>query len=155
MAEIPPNIEAFNRVVLFVLTGLYEVFPNKRNLSSGHHGPESLEGMPDDEGEVPDRDMKPAVIFEATVDWLQSEGFISVSERGNMGNFDGVRLTLKGLALMGTPESVKGPSKTLYQQSKDALAEGSKKGATDIVASLMGLAWNMGLRAVTGPGMGP
>lgn len=134
--DVPKNIEVFNHIVLYVLIKLYDAFPEPIGLDSSSIG---LDARPDEN----DRDeiWKSMVLSEHTIDWLQQEGFITVESKTNIGDFgyNGVRLTLKGLTLLGyTPASVVGEKnkETLINRAKGVFLKATEQSATEVVGNL-------------------
>lgn len=133
--EFPKNIEVFNHIVLYVLIKLYDAFPSPIDLDSESIG---LDARPDEN----DRDVlwKSMGISGHTFDWLQQEGFITIESKPIMGRpYCGVRLTLKGLTLLGyTPASAfdEKNKETLINRAKGVFSKTAKQSATDVVGKL-------------------
>lgn len=133
--EFLKNIEVFNHIVLYVLIKLYDAFPSPIDLDSESIG---LDARPDEN----DRDVlwKSMEISGHTLDWLQQEGFITIESKPIMGRpYCGVRLTLKGLTLLGyTPASAfdEKNKETLINRAKGVFSKAAEQSATDVVGKL-------------------
>jgi len=138
--DVPKNIEVFNHIVLHVLIKLYDSFPTPINLDSEKIG---LDARPDknDRGEL----WNSMAISDHTLSWLEQEGFITVESKPHMGclYYNGVRLTLKGLTLLGyTPVPALGEKEkgTLISIAKSVFSKAAEQSATDVVGKLFMLA---------------
>jgi|GEM_PF-1178515 len=134
--EIPKNIEIFNHIILFVLIKLYDAFPSPIDLDSISIG---FDARPDENDK--DELWKSTEISGHTIDWLEQEGFMTVEAKPIMGRpyYSGVRLTLKGLTLLGyTPASALDEKnrETLITRAKAVVSKAVEQSATDVVGSL-------------------
>ncbi len=129
------NFEAFNRVALHLLVKLFESFPGKLDIEANGLG---LEAKPKSDGESFGEVWDNMQLGCDTVSWLNSEGFIDVEKVVYGGHFLGVRLTLKGLTLLGfTPgpdQSTK--DRTLIDKARDALLSSTQGAATEVIKEL-------------------
>jgi len=134
----PRNIEVFNRISLYILIKLYESFPNPIDINPEAMG---LEAQPDEEDW--DKVWDLMEMSTNTVSWLKQENFISI-EGSTIGPFTytGVRLTLKGLTLLGYfPENEMGNMESsFFSKAKDIFAKATEQSATDVINSLFSTA---------------
>ena len=130
MEQPTSNVEIFNRICLYLLSELYDSFPVPINIDADRQAlyaiPESL----DSEGALNVMD-----IANETLDFLCQEGFVSKSGS----EFKNVRLTMKGLAILGVPVSLesKEHEKPLIDNIKSILGKGVEKSATKVVQSVI------------------
>lgn len=130
------KFEAFNRISLHLLIKLFEAFPGYIDVDSNKLG---IEAKPKDENETYEEIWGNMELARDTVTWLQSEGFIEIGNTCYGGEFLRVRLTLKGLTLLGyTPPSKKGDKKyrNLAEKAQSVLTEGARGAVTEIVKEL-------------------
>jgi hypothetical protein len=127
------NIDHFNRVVLVVFDRLYSQFPVAVDLSVAEiaelASPGSLPESP------AYKHLEPT--FES-IQFLAAEGFLTYSSRFLEGTtFTTVKLTLKGLTVLGQiPDSLE-RKQTLIERMRSALAGGSKEAASEIARQLV------------------
>jgi hypothetical protein len=131
--ELMNNIDFFNRFTLAVLDDLHASFPTPKDLNIANLA-ESV--IPEDATHEDTWNMLQSA--EDTVRFLAAEGFlIHGGEYLEGGTFINARLTLKGLAILGsTPDSLAG-SKPLIDQIKGALANGGKTASSEVVKGLV------------------
>ncbi len=86
-----------------------------------------------------------------TVKFLQEEGFLTFRDQVITGEFGDVRLTMKGLAILGIPVSLVAdePREPLIQKIKKLAAKGGEKAATDAVAGVVSALFKFGLSAAS------
>ena len=84
-----------------------------------------------------------------TLNWLELEGFISIKTKTQDGKCYGVRLTLKGLSVLGYSIGGQDDSETLIDKAKAALEDTAIESAKDVMKKLFA----MGLAASTGMGI--
>jgi hypothetical protein len=153
MPDTPRNIELFNRVAGVVLLRLYESFPARIVLDPQDLGTVATDGFTTDEEEVFQVLMEGC---EAAIEFLGEEGFLSYTPDRGGGNrpvFSSARLTMKGLAIMGTPSVIVGEKpESLGGQLKSALDEGAHSTVAALVGQAFGAAVGAGWRAVAGVG---
>ena len=122
------NIVRFNRVVLVTLTRLHECFPKPTELNLANFA-----GDVWGEDESEDELWKLLETIRDTIEWLRDEGFVRYRNQDDKGDFYGLRLSLRGLVILGAvPKSLKG-TKSLVDRAKDVLAKGSEKAASELV----------------------
>jgi hypothetical protein len=138
MSDVPENVEQFNFATLAILDALYTGFPIPA--VDFHPATACLHRLPK---ETPFEDAWHAgSIADATLTWLAAEGFVTIGRLTTpSGGFGDVRLTLKGLALLG---SVPGPlvpggvPKPLSQRIKGALSSGTQYVGAEAIKAIVG-----------------
>lgn len=126
------NFEIFNRVTLTLLVQLFEEFPGYLKTNAAKLTEQALPRDIDGIDETIWHDLN---ISEDTITWLESEGFITYQTKGGQ-QYVKMRLTLKGLSLLGySPPSIEGYS-NIAEQAKNVLAEGTKDAASEVVKSI-------------------
>lgn len=151
MADVPPNIHAFNLVCLTLFEKLYEAFPTPINISSNSIGVESI---PKDASYEASWDAQ--VLAGEAITWLQEENFIRVGSTTISGDFALVRLTLKGLTVLGyipTSLQTSATKEALIDRVKNVLASGAEKASAEGVKALVLEAFKLSA-AVAGFGTG-
>ncbi len=115
------NLEQFNQITVWALGNLYDNFPKPLMLQVEDFDPEF------------DRNMQES--FGATIEFLESEGFLRITDKYDDGTtFGQVTLTMKALnALNSIPESIK-EGKSLGQK----MSEIAKKGSLETFKSVVG-----------------
>lgn len=156
MSECPRNIELFNRLVALTLVRLYAEFPSPVDIDSAKIGFEATHDSKDEDESF-------AIISNTahnTIAFLCHEGFTRFTPemRTFSGpDFPGLVLTLRGFSLLGTtPHSVDQalPRGSFAEELKDALADGAKASASDVVKELLAGAIRMGVQAATSLAVG-
>ena len=72
------------------------------------------------------------------ITWLSEEGFLRYSKFEERGIFWDVRLSLKGLLVLGSvPKSLKEKTRVV-DRVKSALSKGTEKAASDLVGTILG-----------------
>lgn len=130
------SFDLFNMIVLYLLIQLFENFPKPIDIDAKSLG---LNAIPKKESEREGEVWNYMNLAGDTVTWLQKEGFIEVHNVAYGSNYMGVRLTLKGLTLLGyTPLKSETNDKlsTLAEEGKKVLLEGTREGATEVVKQL-------------------
>lgn len=130
------NFDAFNRIALHLLVKLFEVFPGHLDVDSNALG---LDAKPKDTNETEDELWESMDLSGNTVTWLRSEGFIEVGSVCYGGHYSQVRLTLKGLTLLGyAPPTMENDSKcqNLAEKAQSVLADGARGAVTEVVKEL-------------------
>lgn len=137
MSDIPKNIEQFNFAALAILDELYGCFPMPA--PDFHPGAVCSNRFPKDASFESSWEIDN--IADATLTWLASEGFVTIGSlaTGSRG-FGDVRLTLKGLALLGAvPEPVRGePPKQLSQKIREAMSTGARYAGSEAFKAIVG-----------------
>ncbi len=134
MPAVNPNIELFNLICLRLLADLYEEFPVPAVVE-----PHALaaSAVPKDSGL--DETFDAAEIADETVNFLVQEGFISAQGSTNVG-FYGVRLTMKGLAILGAipVQLVPGePREPLFAKISRVLGKGVETVTSETVQAVV------------------
>ncbi len=130
------NFDAFNRITLHLLVKLFEAFPGHLDIDSNALG---LDAKPKDTNETEDELWENMSLAGNTVTWLKSEGFIEVGSVCYGGHYQQVRLTLKGLTLLGyAPPTMENDSKyqNLVEKAQSVLADGARSAVTEVVKEL-------------------
>lgn len=142
------NFEAFNRIALFALVRLFEAFPEPVDLDARGIG---IEAKPEEEDETYEEVWQNGDLGYWTIAWLRDEGFMKVGSTTMDSEFQNVRLTLKGLTLLGyAAPSVGEPEEdiTFAERAKTVLAEGGRSAAIQVVKDLFISAARLGLSAL-------
>lgn len=135
MADVPPNIHAFNLVCLTLFAKLYEAFPTPVNISADSIGADSIPKETSAQASWSAMDLASHAIS-----WLQEENFIQVGSQMPSGDFGLVRFTLKGLTVLGyapTSLQLNTPPEALIDRVKKILASGAEKAGAEGVKALM------------------
>jgi len=130
------NFEAFSRISLHLLVKLFESFPGYIDVDSNSLG---IEAKPKDENEAYEEIWESMELAQNTVTWLKSEGFIEIGNTCYGGQFIRVRLTLKGLTLLGyAPLTNEGDSKyrNLAEKAQNVLTEGARGTVIEVMKEL-------------------
>jgi hypothetical protein len=141
-----PNVEIFNRVCLYLFSELYESFPVPMAIDPNALG---LSAVPDEEEY--DACWSVMEIAVETVTFLQQEGFVTVRDRVSTGEFGDVRLTMKGLAVLGVPISLKAnePREPIITKIKKLAEKGAEKVATETVQAVVSEVFKFALGSTT------
>ncbi|XOZ32865.1 hypothetical protein ACMDCT_11665 [Halomonadaceae bacterium KBTZ08] len=129
------NFEIFNQITLHLLVRLFESFPNYVQVEARTLGFDAIEREDDESFE---EGWELLELSKNSVSWLQAEGFIEVKGDVHSGSELEMRLTLKGLTLLGyaPPTMENSVYKTFAEEAQEALASGSKAAVADVVKSL-------------------
>ena len=144
MPKSPENIHRFNVTALAVLERLYNSFPDPVRLNAEHIG---IDAAPN-ESTAQDY-WNYGAGADNVVTWLAEESFLRYVSKGSDGDFYGVRLTLKGLTVLGyIPVSIVegGKKSTAIERIKRTLASGTEKAGEEAVKSIIGALFKMSLR---------
>lgn len=134
MTATPRSMQAFDVICAALLVHLYENFPVGVDIEFTDVSlNEKLDNLSAEE--IHDW----YEIFRETVTWLESEGFLEVRAGTKDGEFTGVRLTMRGLAVLrAIPISVAAAEPTLAERFKAALRESGKVASTEALRLAMG-----------------
>lgn len=154
MTESSANIDRFNALAAHLFSVLYDSFPKPIDVESAVVAREAR--TKDSESEdLPEWERAAA----NTVSWLAEEGFVRYKSAA-YGGFVGVRLSMKGLTVLGyTPVSIKstGTAEPLIVRLKRAVGKGVEGAATDAVKDVIGQVFGLFVRyaisADNGPGV--
>ena len=147
MADVPQNIDHFNRVVLGLLSLLYESFPRPRDIDGSAAIDIGFDAVPDDATDKEAWNI--GTMVEEVIPWLKEEGFLRYEPDPNHreGMYWKVRLTLKGLTILGyVPSSLQqtGLEESLFQKAKKAITSATstagKEAMKHVVAEIFKLA---------------
>ena len=137
------NIAFFNRLTLEVFDRLYRSFPTPTDLDV-----QAIAMAIVPKGAEKDETWNSLQAADDAVDFLAQEGFLTY--KGDYlegGTFLQVRLTLKGLAILGsTPGSLEG-RQPLIDRMRKALAGGAKEAGTETVRQLIQQAFSAAVTA--------
>ena len=135
MAKSLTNIDRFNITALTLFDRLYDAFPNPIDIETHELG---IRAAPDEASVV--ESVKFAVHASNAVAWLAEEGFIRFEPPLSGTTFRQVRLTLKGLTVLGylpTAVSERGKPQTVISRIKKVLSGGAEKAGTEAVKVLL------------------
>jgi glutaredoxin-related protein len=144
MQPSSPNVEAFNLICLHLFAELYEEFPVPTVIDPNSLG---LSAIPDEsEFEATWDVMKIAV---ETVKFLQEEGFLTFRDQVGTGEFDDVRLTMKGLAILGIPVILVAAEsqEPIIRKIKRLAGKGAEKVSADAVQAVVSAVFKFALGA--------
>ena len=136
----PSNIARFNLVTLHLVTLLYENFPTPFNISDENIVALGFAPVPEDATE--EEAWATGNLLPHVLTFLQEEGFLRYDPDPNeTEQFWNVRLTLKGLTIMGVPSALDAEArKTLYDHAKESLARVSADAGRQVTAEIFKLA---------------
>jgi len=128
MADIPENMEAFNRVSLQLFARLYDSFPKPLNIDSTAANAIGFAAVPQEADY--EQSWNIGTLGVDVIEWLAEEQFLRYEPDPNNrhGHFWKVRLTLKGLTILGyVPFALQSEEQreTLIKKVKRALASGA------------------------------
>jgi len=123
------NIDVFDLCVADIFVRLYESFPVPIDLDFSE-APDSIF----EEYESSDGAFDKLVIYEKTILWLSSAGYISFESTSYDGGH-GVVFTPKGLEIMKLPSSLEVPGASLGEQLMGSLKTGALQAAGNIAKS--------------------
>ena len=135
MSATHTNIDRFNLAAIELFSVLYDHFPLPTDIETTEIG---VEAAPEET--TPVEMFRYTVYAEHALTWLVEEGFLRY-EPPNFGTcYRNVRLTLKGLTLLGyVPSSLKTGEhgEPIIAKIKRVLSGGTEKAATETVKSLL------------------
>ena len=152
MSSVPPNIERFNLTALRVFERLYDEFPGEADLETAMLG---AEAAPEDLDVG--YSLNYALFADEVVHWLAEEGFIRISGHQSGTAITGVRLTLKGLTILGyLPSSLQGKevSEPIITKIKRVLSSGAEKASAEAVKSVLSGVFRLAISSALEPGAG-
>jgi hypothetical protein len=136
MDDIHKNMMHFNRVILELFVRLYDSFPHPLHINSQIATDIGLRTVFDDR---PDMETSHAGIMpDDVMEWLKEEGFIRYEPDPNYrpGTFSKVRLTLRGLTILGyIPVSLQqtDANEPLIKKARKAMTPNGEKESIDQV----------------------
>jgi len=147
MESSNPNVDIFNRVCLHLFSELYESFPVPIAIDPHAMG---LSVSPENSEEF-DASWDVMEISIETVKFLQQEGFVTVRDQVNSGEFGDVRLTMKGLAILGIPVALKAnePQEPIIEKIKKLAGKGVETAAIERVQALVSTIFKFALSSAT------
>jgi hypothetical protein len=131
------NFEVFNRIALHILVRLFEVFPGHIDLDAHRIG---IDAKPEDPDETNEEIWENMMLGHDTLTWLRDEGFLAVGQTTMDSQFHRVRLTLKGLTLLGyqPPTLEDGETyRNFAEKGAEVLREGGRGAAVELVKELI------------------
>ena len=128
------GMDSFNVVTLQLFDRLYDSFPRPLNINHTLASDIGFSAVPVDATE--EQAWEIGTMTNDVVEWLAEEGFLRYEKDPNQipGNYWCVRLSLKGLAILGSIPmglTMKEEKVPLISNIKELLKEGSKKVASD------------------------
>ena len=144
MADQLQNIIAFNRIAAVLFADLYESFPTPKQLSAAEVGASASPAESEFEQAF---DYCAAATHVVT--WLSEEDLLRYGSVAYGGTFLGVRLTSKGLTVLGqVPSTIKPgePSESIATKLKKAVSKGAEAAASDGRKSLLAQVFELALR---------
>jgi hypothetical protein len=135
MTKAPDNITQFNLIALELFNKLYNKFPTPIDLTASKVG---LGASPQNASY--DESWNYMAEAEHVVTWLTEEGFLRYKSHDQSGSFFGVRLTLRGLTVLGyIPTSLNESEKRepIIDKIKGVLKIGAEKAGTEAVKSIL------------------
>lgn len=157
MANTPQNIEHFNLIVLKLFSRLYDSFPRPLNIVDTAATEIGFDATPEDASA--EESWEIGMMTEDVIEWLNQEGFLRYEPDPNhaYGNYWKVRLTLKGLTILGyVPSSLSQAEapESLIQRAKHAIASGAsaagKEAIKHVVSEIFKFALAPGATIATG-----
>lgn len=140
MKNVPDNIEHFNLLVLKLFFRLYEEFPRPLDIVGTVANDIGFDAAPEDASAEDSWDI--GTMTEDVIEWLSQEGFLRYEADPNhvYGNYWKVRLTLKGLTILGcVPVSLHQAEakESLIQRAKHAVASGASAASKEVVKQVV------------------
>jgi hypothetical protein len=135
MPDTLNNIDLFNITAICLFDKLYDAFPNPIDIETRELG---IRASPN--GAEVSEAVRFALYAENAVSWLVEEGFVRFEPPRFATTFRKVRLTLKGLTVLGyLPSAVQRNEtpETLITKIKRSLSAGAEKAGTEVVKSLL------------------
>lgn len=136
---IPPNINCFNILALYIFQEMYDSFPQPLDITLLDLAEKCYQKNPSLGNE---QDF--IKIVESSVDWLKSEGFIKFErlQRNDSpsGTIFQAQLTLKSLTVLGfLPSVIKGKAKreTIIDRIKKILSSSAESAGEDAVKGVL------------------
>ena len=143
MEQPNSNIETFNRICLHLFSELYDAFPVPVAVNPSSMGLSATPENLDYEGA-----WGVMTIAVESIDFLAQEGFLTKRESMSPGELSDVRLTMKGLAILGIPISLN-PDETqkpAIEKIKTVMGKGaeqfSNKAIQAVISEIFKLAIN-------------
>ncbi len=140
MPDIPENMEAFNRVSLELLARLYDSFPKPFNVDPTVATKIGFAAVPLEATD--EQSWNIGTLGTDVIEWLAEEGFLRYDPDPNHrhGYFWKVRLTLKGLTILGhMPAALQPtePKEALITKVKRVLASGATTATSEAIKGVV------------------
>ena len=157
MADIPENMEAFNRVSLALFARLYDSFPKPFNIDPTVANELGFAAVPQEATE--EQSWNIGTLGVDVVAWLAEEGFLRYEPDPNhrYGYFWKVRLSLKGLTILGyIPSTLRAAEQkeALITKVKRVLASGAGTAGSESIKLVVSEIFKLALApatAIVGP----
>ncbi len=136
MDNVPDNMEGFHRVALELLAQLYDSFPRPMNIDRLEANNLGFAAAPS--GATEQQSWNIGTMGSDVIEWLAEEGFLRYEPDPSRreGYFWKVRLTLKGLTILGYVPSVlqpKEPKEPLIDKVKRTLTSGAATATSETI----------------------
>ena len=144
MEDAHSSIHRFNVTALALFERLYSRFPDPIDIRASEIG---IFAAPDDVSEEAIWSYGFGADFVVT--WLAEEGFVRYDSYDGRGKFYRLRLSLKGLTVLGyVPVVVEGKKKKepIIDRVRKTLADGTEKAGSDAVKAVMGSLFRVALQ---------
>ena len=143
MTTIPTNIQRFNDISLKLFEKLYRSFPEGIKVEGTDIGGEAvaLDATFDDAFDT-------VILADYVIKWLGEEGFIRYEECDQKGCYYGVKLTLRGLTILGyLPSSVTQSEneEPLIEKIKQYVSSGAKMASGEVAKKIIGELFRLAL----------
>lgn len=137
MTAFPKNIRNFDIVVARLLVTLYESFPGPINLDPSNTGKIGFSAVPS--GSSEEEAWEIGTMVDDVITFLAEEGFIRYQSDPNHkpGYYWHARLTLKGLTVLGSPESLESQGEPLISKVKSSLEAVAISKGTEALSTLV------------------
>jgi len=124
MEQPNSNIETFNRICLHLFSELYDAFPVPVAVNPNSMGLSAIPENLDYEGA-----WGVMTIAVESINFLAQEGFLTKGESVSPGELSDVRLTMKGLAILGIPISLTPDEiqKPVIEKIKTVMGKGTEQ----------------------------
>jgi hypothetical protein len=142
MKQSKSNVEIFNRICIYLLSELYDSFPVPIAIDPDRIGLKAIPEELDFDGAWSVMD-----IANETFIFLHQEGFVTEDTPVTTGEHSNVRLTMKGLAILGVPVSLgkKEEEKAIIDRIKKIIEKGAENSATQSVQAVVSAVFKMAL----------
>lgn len=148
MSDIPPNIQRFNLTALHLFSQLYDAFPSPIDIETAMLG---AQAAPEDL--APSYAVTYAMGADEVIEWLEEEGFVRTAGRTIGTGIRGVRLTLKGLTVLGYIPMALVPaekSEPFIDKIKRTLSTGAEKAGAEGVKAILGGVFRLAISYASG-----
>jgi predicted Zn-dependent protease with MMP-like domain len=147
MTTVPTNILRFNDITLKLFEKLYSSFPEGIKVEGCSVGAEAtaLDATFDDAFET-------VTMADFVIAWLGEEGFIRYESRNHKGCYFGVRLTLRGLTILGyLPSSITPKKEPLIDKIKKYVSSSAEKATGESAKIIIGELFRLALLTAQHP----